>query len=88
MKTKTINPVSLKKPFHLHVEHFFRMRICLLIVVSLLMVAILRADSKLLGMAREAYAEGFGLIGAYMREETARMPATFATVRTPTISGK
>lgn len=40
-------------------------------------------------MMREVYAQGFGLIGMYMREETARMPVNFGlNVRVTTISGR
>ncbi|HZM64419.1 MAG TPA: hypothetical protein VFB59_04770 [Candidatus Saccharimonadales bacterium] len=88
MKTNTQKHNHHKKPFHLHVEHFFRMRALLVMILGLLMLAIVRSDSKLLGMVREAYAEGYGLVGAYMREETVRTPATFATVRASTISGR
>jgi len=77
-----------KKPFHLHVEHFFRMRFVLIPVLILMLVAMLKTDSRLMGMLREVYAQGYGLVGSYMREETTRTPITFSTyVRTPTISG-
>jgi hypothetical protein len=84
MKTKP----KTKKPFHLHVEHFFRMQACLGVVLGLFLVAIVKSDSKLMGMIREAYAEGYGLIGAYMREETVRTPVTVATIRSTNISSK
>lgn len=77
-----------KKPFHLHVEHALRMPALVIGVVGFLMVAILKSDSKLMGMVREAYVEGYGTVGAYMREETVRTPATFGTIRTNTISGR
>lgn len=85
---KTNSTLKPKKPLHLHIEHFSRMRVCLLIVISLLFVAIVKTDSKLLGVVRDAYAEGFGLVGTYMREETTRTPVTFNVLRSPTISGK
>lgn len=86
MKTKNKNSHH-KKPFHLHVEHFFRMPALLLAVVGMLMIVIIKADSKTMAMMREAYAHGYGLVGSYMREETVRAPVTFAP-RINTISGK
>jgi hypothetical protein len=77
-----------KKPFHLHVENFFRMQACLGVVLGLFMVAIIKSDSKLMGMIREAYADGYGLIGSYMREETVRTPVTVATIRTTNTSSQ
>jgi hypothetical protein len=38
---------------------------------------------------REAYTQGFGIVGQFMREETTRMPVTFdITARIPTTSSK
>ena len=76
------------KPFHLHLEHFFRKRYCLLAVLALLVVAIVKADHKTFSLMREAYLHGYGLVGQYMREETTRVPITFEiTARMPTHSG-
>jgi hypothetical protein len=77
-----------KKPLHLHVEHFFRMKPLLVVVLGLLLVAILKADSKMMGMVREASAQGYGQVGSYMREETVRTPLTIAMPRVHTISGR
>lgn len=87
MKTNTKSDHH-KKPLHLHMEHFFRMRALLVVIVGLLMVTIARSDSKLLGMVREAYAQGYGIVGSYMREETVRTPLTLMVIRSNTISGK
>jgi hypothetical protein len=77
------------KPFHLHLEHFFRKQYCLLAVLALLVVAVAKADHKALGVMREAYLHGYGLVGQYMREETSRVPLTFEiAARIPTHSGK
>jgi hypothetical protein len=85
MKTKTTNNHSI----HQRVEHFFRSRVCLAVILSFLALAVLKTDSRLVGMMREMYAQGFGMIGMYMREETARMPVNFGTnVRITTISGR
>ena len=81
------NP-KYQKPLHLHIEHFFRMKSLLAVVSALMMVAILKADSKMMGMFREAYAQGYGQVGSYMREETVRSPLTIALPRPHTISGK
>lgn len=77
-----------KKPFHLHVEHFFRMPALLVVVVGFLMLAIVKSDSKLIGMVREAYAQGYGQVGSYMREETVRTPLTLTVIRSNYVLGK
>ncbi|HSX17121.1 MAG TPA: hypothetical protein VLH86_03415 [Patescibacteria group bacterium] len=78
-----------QKPFHLHIEYFFRKQYCVLAVLSLMMLALLKTDGKLMGVMREAYAQGFGVVGQFMREETTRVPVTFdITGRVPTISGQ
>jgi hypothetical protein len=85
MKTKNQN----QRPFHLHVEYFFRERYCLGIVLGLLLVAMIKTDGRVFGLVRQAYAQGFGIVGQYMREETARVPVTFDIAgRLPTMSGK
>jgi hypothetical protein len=77
------------KPFHLHLEHFFRKRYCLLAVLALLLVAVAKADHKTFGLMREAYLHGYGMVGQYMREETSRVSLTFEIgARTPTHSGR
>lgn len=53
-----------------------------------MMVAFLKSDSKMIGMFREAYAQGYGQVGSYMREETVRTPLTIALPRIHTISSK
>lgn len=77
------------RPFHLNLEYFFRHQYFLLIMLGLLIIALIKTDGKLFGVMREAYAQGFGLVGQYMREETTRVPVTFdIAARFPTISGK
>jgi hypothetical protein len=77
------------RPFHLHVEYFFRERTLLLTAMALFLVAIAQSDGKAMGIMRDAYAEGFGMIGQYLREETARDPASIDIgTRMPTISGQ
>ncbi len=46
-------------------------------VLALLTVALLKTDARLMGLMREAYAQGYGIVGQYMREETTRVPVTF-----------
>jgi hypothetical protein len=82
MKTKNDN----QKTIHQRVEHTMRNPWLLLGVVSLMGVAMLKLDDHYNNVFRQAYAQGFGLIGAYMREETARMPVDFGTHRTTSIS--
>ncbi len=77
-----------KKPLHLHVEHFLRTPILLGVVLGMLLIAIIKADSKLLGMVHEAYGEGYGVVGAYMRKEVVHAPHAISTFRIPTISGQ
>jgi hypothetical protein len=77
------------RPFHLHVEYFFRKQYCVLIVMAFMMFAVLKTEGRVLGLVRQAYAEGFGLVGQYMREETTRMPVTFNIAgKLPTVSGR
>lgn len=86
MKTKKLD--IYHRPLHLHIEYFFRKRYCMLAVLALLTVAMVKSDGKMLGLMREAYAHGFGMIGAYLREETARTPLTIEVARIPTITSK
>lgn len=85
MKTNT----TPKKPLHLHVEHLMRHRIFVATILVFLTIAIFKTESKLLGTMKEAYAQGVGAVGSYMREETVRMPVTINMAgRIPTISGQ
>ena len=80
---------NTKQPFHLHLEYFFRKQYCLLFVMGLMMVAIVKSDGRALTLMRDAYAQGYGIVGQYMREETTRMPVTFDIgVRTAHHSGQ
>lgn len=84
MKTKN----KTDRPFHLHVEYFFRNQYFLLGVMLLLTVAITKSDGKFLGLMRDAYNHGYGMIGAYLREEPVRTPLTVAIARIPGITSK
>jgi hypothetical protein len=86
MKSK--NPNKLQRPFHLHVEYFFRKRYCMLAVMLLMGIAIVKSDGKFLGIMRDAYNHGYGMIGAYMREESVRTPLTVMVARIPAITSK
>ncbi|HSX33972.1 MAG TPA: hypothetical protein VLF91_06570 [Candidatus Saccharimonadales bacterium] len=84
MKTKNSKQ---QKPFHLHLEYFFRKQYCLLFVMTLIVFAVIKSDGRALSLWRQAYAQGFGIIGQYMREETTRVPVTFEiSAKLPTIS--
>ena len=85
---KTNSKKKNQKPFHLHIEHFFRKQYCLLAVMALLSVAIVKSDGKFLGLMRDAYNHGYGLIGAYLREEPIRTPLTVTIARLPGIASK
>ncbi|HUC89331.1 MAG TPA: hypothetical protein VMR45_00860 [Patescibacteria group bacterium] len=86
---KTNNKQNHQKPFHLHVEYFFRKRYCLLAVLGLMGFVMMKSDGKVMGIVREAYAQGFGIVGQFMREETTKTPILYESVgRVPTISGK
>lgn len=78
----------LKRPVHLHIEYFFRKRVCLLVVMALMAVAIIKSDGKFLGIMRDAYSHGYGMIGAYLREEPVRTPLTVAVARIPAITSR
>ena len=78
----------LKTPIHLHVEYFFRKRVCLLAVMALMAIAMIKSDGKFLGLMRDAYNHGYGMIGAYLREESIRTPITVAVSRIPGITGR
>jgi hypothetical protein len=88
MKTKKVKNKP-HHPLHLHLEYFFRKQYCLLFMLGLLGIAAIKADTKMVGMVRQAYVHGFGVVGEYMREETTRSPVSFSIgSRTPTYSGK
>jgi hypothetical protein len=88
MKTKKVK-TKPNHPFHLHLEYFFRKQYCLLFMLGLLGMAALKTDAKVVGIVRQAYVQGFGIVGEYMREETTRAPISFNIgSRTPTYSGK
>jgi hypothetical protein len=86
MKTK--NEKKPARPFHLHLEYFFRKQYCVLAVMVLLTVGIEKSDGRFLGVMRDAYNHGYGMIGAYMREETVRTPLTLMIARIPGITSK
>jgi hypothetical protein len=76
------------KPFHLHIEHFFRRQYVVYAVLALVGIGLCKADNRLLTVMHTAYAEGFHSVGEHMREETTRMPMHLnMTARIPTISG-
>ena len=79
-----------RHPIHLHMEYFFRHQYCLLAVLALMMLAVVKSsDTRVIGLVRDAYAHGFGIVGQYMREETTRTPVTFEIAgRLPTTSGR
>ncbi|HSX35497.1 MAG TPA: hypothetical protein VLH84_01025 [Patescibacteria group bacterium] len=84
MKTNTATDY---RPFHLHMEYFFRNQYLLLGMLAFVMFAVIKTDGRIINLWRQAYAQGFGIIGQYMREETTRVPISFEIgSRVPTIS--
>lgn len=53
------------RPFHLHLEYFFRWKVFLLMTAGLLAFALARSDANMLAAA----AEKAGDVGAHMSEE-------------------
>ena len=78
----------LTRPLHLHIEYFFRKRVCLVAVMLLMGMAIVKSDGKFLGLMRDAYNHGYGMIGAYLREEPIRTPLNVVIARIPAITSK
>lgn len=87
MKTKG-RKTKTRQPLHLNIEHFFRKRYCVYAMLLLLGIAIFKSDGKFLGMMRDAYNHGYGMIGAYMREETVRTPISVMVARIPSVTSK
>ncbi len=79
---------ALTRPFHLRVEYFFRKRLCLLAVLILMGIAMVKSDGKFLGIMRDAYNHGYGMVSAYIREEPSRTPLTVMLARIPSIASK
>lgn len=84
MKTKTSK--QHKNPFHLNVEYFFRLKICLLLATGLLTLTVMRGDRDVLSAVPQAYAEGAGAIGSHMSEERLHPHTSVHVLRVPTIS--
>lgn len=78
----------LTTPIHLRVEYFFRKRYCMYAVMLLMGVAIVKSDGKFMGIMRDAYNHGYGMIGAYLREEPVRTPLNVVIARIPAITSK
>ncbi len=78
----------LSTPIHLRVEYFFRKRYCMFAVMLLMAIAIIKSDGKLMGVVRDAYNHGYGMIGAYLREESVRTPLNVVVARIPAIASK
>jgi len=79
---------ALTRPLHLRLEYFFRQQYCLIVVLLLMTLAVVKSDGRLMAMMREAYAQGYGMISAYLREETTRTPVAVVISRTPSITSK
>ena len=78
----------LTRPVDLHVEYFFRKRYCLLAVMALMAIALIKSDGKFLGLMRDAYNHGYGMIGAYLREEPIRHELSISISRVTATTSK
>jgi hypothetical protein len=86
--TKTNKSKSKKhaRPFHLHLESFFRLRVCLVLAAGLLMLALARSERDMLLAAPQAYAEGVSYVGSHLSEERLHPHHTLHILRPPTIA--
>lgn len=64
---------------HQRVEHFFRKPLCLYGVLGFVALGVSRADGRMLSSLHQAYVQGFGTLGIYLREEPTRLPVNFGT---------
>lgn len=81
MKTKT--------EIELVIHRIVHARLSAIVLVLLILIGVTKLDSRLVTMVRQAYDQGFGMIGAYMREgEMTRIPLNVGSGRWQTISGR
>lgn len=79
MKTKTAKTQSYIRAHH---------RGLMLVSILVMLICLAKFDSHLLAVFRQAYNQGFGIIGTYMREgEMTRYPIDFGIARVQTTSG-
>ena len=87
MKTKNIEK-QLEKSIHQHIEQLLRHRAVLLIVMLVMFVGITAFDTRMRSLLRDAYSQGFGMIGAYSHyEHTAHRPMEVALTREVQVTG-
>ena len=73
---------------HQYIERALRHRLALIVVLTFMSVAILRFDTSFTKVVQQAYGQGFGWIGTYMRHEhPAHGHLEVAINRIPTTSG-
>lgn len=70
------------RPFHLHLEYFSRLKVCLLIVAGLMAITLARGDRDMFATA----AEKAGDIGSHMSEERLHPHIHFNILRVATTS--
>lgn len=86
-KHKTNQPQH-NHSIHQRVEYLSRHRAMLAIVMILMVMGVATLDSRLRGMLRDAYAEGFAWVGTYMHHEhPTHGHSGVTTARIPTIAG-
>lgn len=80
---------EIEHSIHQRVERTMRSKFVLISVIAIMAVTILKLDSRFSGTLHHVYAQGLGVIGNYMREETTRRPVDFgANVRNAFVSGQ
>lgn len=85
MKTKQLKKVrSIPET----IERISCHRTSISLVLCLLVIGLFKVDGVMLKVLRQSYANGFTLLGTYMREEPTRMPTNVGSeMRTVTTSG-
>lgn len=87
-KHKNIKQFIKHRPFHLHLEYFFRLRVCLIVAAAIIGVAVAQADQDVLATVPHASAAGVGYVGSYLSEERLHPHSQVHVLRMPTVSGE
>ena len=56
--------------------------------MALMAIALIKSDGKFLGLMRDAYNHGYGMIGAYLREEPIRHELSISIARVTATTSK
>ena len=85
-KQKNNSKKKHKRPFHLHLEYFFRWRVSLVIAAGMLVLAFAHSDRDMLAAAPRATAEEVGYVGRHLNEERLHPHMALNILRPPTTS--